>query len=280
MNTRLLLPLALMCLCPARAAQCDLNQYMVRTTEWLVDHSSVICVARFGDKEQESTDEVLASIKGDTSTLKWPLKKPPFDGYLYYGPRTGGTVRLLFIGDNQELLQSVELGKHPVDSPTLHDVFYGVDQYGNVHLTESSLMGSIRQQMKARPSKVVTRRKTSPHFDRSGIEAPPDFPFENGGETFVLVVDFTEKRRDHFMEQLKTGDCAERLHAIKELSQLDDSKAYAAIEAATQTSGTSPSYSFDWPHGRTDLRADARVRTVASETLKELNRVQSVRKPE
>jgi hypothetical protein len=247
---------------------------MVRTTEWLVDHSSVICVATFDEKEQESNGKVLATIKGDANTVKWPLKQPPFDGYHYYGPPMRGTVRLLFIGDNQELWQSVELGRHPIDSPTLHDVFYGVDQYGSVHLTESSLVDSIRAHMNARPTNAVTRRKTSPHFSRSGIEAPHDFPFENGGETFVLVVDFTEKRRDYYLEQLKAGDCAERVHAIKELSELDDSIAYAAIEAATLASGVEPSYSCDWSDRRAYMQADAHVRTVADKTLKELNQAQ------
>lgn len=273
MTVRLLL-LPLLCLCSLRAAHADLNQYMIRTTEWLVDHSRVICVATFDEKDQGSNGKVLATIKGDASAVTWPLKTPAFDGYHYYGPPTRGTVRLLFIGDNQELWQSVEMGRYPIDSPTLHDVFYGVDQYGKVHLTESSLVDSIRAHIDARASKAVTRRKTSPHFSRSGIEAPPTFPLENGGETFVLVVDFTEKRRDYYLEQLKSGDCAERLHAIKELSELNDPQAYAAIEAATRASGVEPSYSFDWSDRRVHMQADAQVQTAASETLNKLNQKQ------
>lgn len=271
MTTRLLL-LLLLCLCSLRAAHGDLNQYMVRTTEWLVDHSRVICMAQFDEEESISSGKVLTAIKGDASTVKWPLKEPHFDGYYYYGPPARGTVRLLFIGDNQELWQAVEIGRYPINSPTLHDVFYGVDQYGKVHLTESSLIGSIRAHMNARPTNAVTRRKTSPHFGRSGIEAPPDFPFENGGETFVLVVDFTEQRRDYYLEQLKDGDCAERLHAIRELSQLDDPKAFAAIEAATRASGVEPSYSFHWSGRRVHVQTDELVRAAASEALKRLNR--------
>jgi hypothetical protein len=193
-----------------------------------------------------------------------------FDGYFYFGPPARGTVRLLFIGENQVLWQAVDLGRHPIDAPTLHDVFYGADQYGQVHLTESSLMDTIRAHMAAQPSSAVTRRKTSTHFDRSGIVAPPHFPFENGGETFVLVVDFTERRRDYYVAQLENGDCAERVHAINELSQLEDPKANAAIEAATRASGVEPSHAFSWSDRRVHAQADEVVRAAARNALKRL----------
>lgn len=272
MTARYLLILML-CLCSPGTAHGDLNQYMVRTTEWLVDHSSVICVAEFDDEKPNSIRKVLTTIKGDATALNRTPKKPSFDGYPYFAPPAGGAVRLLFIGENQELWQAVTLRRYPTERPTLHDVFYGVDQYGQIHLTESSLMDAIRAHMAAKPSKSVTRRKSSPHFGRSGIEAPPYFPFESGGETFVLVVDFTERRRDFYLSQLKSGDCAERLHAIRELSQLEDTMAHAAIEAATRASGVSPSHMLQWsyrgvPH-QSD-RPDDMVRNAARDALKRI----------
>ena len=193
-----------LCLSPLRPLHADLNQHMVRTTEWLVDHSTVICIANFSDEGGNPKPKVLQTIKGDSKALTWPLKEADFDGYHYLGPPATGTVRLLFVGENHELWQAVDLGRHPISSPTLHQVFYGVSQYGEVLLTESSLMDAIRTHMAAQPGTLVKRRNTSTHFSRSGIEAPRSFPFENGGETFVLVVDFNTGRRDYYIKQLQT----------------------------------------------------------------------------
>ncbi len=261
-----------LCLLPLSSVYADLNQYMVRTTEWLVDHSTTICIADFSDKEADSTPKVLHTIKGDSKTLAWPLKKADFDGFHYFGPPASGTVRLLFIGENHELWQAVDLGRHPIDSPTLHNVFYGVNQYGEVHLTESSLMHAIRTHMAAEPAKPVKRRKASTHFGRSGIEAPRSFPFENGGETFVLVVDFNTRRRDYNVALLQTGDCDERVHAIKELSQLEDTKATSAIRAATRASGVEQSHVFKWSDRRVHSQADIVVQTAARDAMKRIER--------
>ncbi|MCA9177168.1 MAG: hypothetical protein KDB14_21915 [Planctomycetales bacterium] len=262
MTTRLLLITAA-CLCSASTALADLNQYLIRTTEWLVEHSRVICVAEFADAKPDAVPKILSTMKGDAKTVNWPLKAPRFDGYYYYGPPASGMVRLLFIGGQQELWQAVDLVRQPIGAPTLHEAFYGVDQFGRVHLMESSLMKSVRAQLAAPRSAPVTRRRSA-HFDRSGIEAPPYFPFENGGETFVLVVDFNERRRDHFVKQLSSGDCAERLHAINELAQLEDPSAHAAINAAQAASGVEPSYAFRWSDRLDQPQMDAIVRKAAT----------------
>lgn len=260
------------CLFLCKVAHADLNQYMIRTTEWLVDHSKVICVAEFEDAISDSMRRVLTTIKGDAKSVKWPLKKPKSDGYMYFGPPSKGTVRLVFIGENHEMWQAVQLGRHAGDSPTLHDVLFGVSQYGKLYVTESSLIDAIRTQMAAPPSNSVVRFRSSPHFGRSGIETPPSFPFENGGETFVLVVDFNERRRDHFLRQLKAGDCAERLHAIRELSQLEDSAAGAGVEAATRAVGVTPSHVYRWSDRRVHSESDDSVRLAAQNALKRMEK--------
>jgi len=252
----------------------DLNQYMIRTTEWLVDHSSVICLVEYSNDPSVASPKLLRTLKGTPEEIEWPLKKADFDGYFYYGPPARGAVRLLFVGGENELLQAVDLGRSQIESPRLHDVFYGVDRYGNLHLTESSLIDGIRDRLNALPSPPVARRRDSTHFDRSGIEAPASFPFECGDETFVLVVDFTVARRDHYLAELQSGDCPERLHAIKELSQLEDPKATAAIEAAAKTKASSvlPSHVFRWSDRRVHSQAEETVRSAAEAALKRIRR--------
>lgn len=258
--------------CPLNAARGDLNQYMLRTTEWLVDHSQVICVVEFEGEDSDSVARVLRTIKGNAEAVQWPLKRMDHDGYPYFGPPPHGLVRLLFIGENNELWQSVQLGRSPLESPTLSEAFYGVGQYGQVYLTESSLVDAIGAQLRAARSRPVTRRRTSTHFERSGIEAPQSFPFENGGETFVLIVDFNERRRDYFLTQLTEGDCAERVHAIKELSQLHDTQAMTAIRAATAATDVEPSHAFSWSDRSVHSQADEVVRAAARDALTRLQR--------
>ncbi|MEM7477585.1 MAG: hypothetical protein AAF483_21570 [Planctomycetota bacterium] len=250
---------------------------MVLTTEWLVDHSSVICVVDVAGNEVESKPNILSTLKGNAAKLDWPLKKAELEGYFYFGPPASGTVRLLFINENGELWQAVQLGRKHSDSPTLFEAFYGVDQYGKIHLSESSLFRAIRTHIAVQPSKSIARLSTSNHFARSGIEAPSDFPFESAEETFVLVVDFNTRRRDFYLRQLSEGDCAERLHAIRELSQLVDTAAVAGIEAATRVTGVNPSYTGRWAELRVDRLSDESVRLAARKALKEIEKSRQLR---
>lgn len=252
----------------------DLNQYMVRTTEWLVEHSSLVCVAEFEDAKSDVVRQVLYTFKGDSKALKAPLKKPAFDGYHYFAPQANGLVRVLFIGDDQTLWQSVGLTKSLLDTPTLYDVFYGVNQFGNIHLTESALLTAIRAQINAEPTKPVRRYEGSTHSKRSGINAPAEFPFECSDETFVLVVDFTERRRDYYLQHLKEGNFAERLHALHELSQLDDPLAKAAIEAATKASNIDPYFSFAFDNRPASEQRQELIRSIARRAMEKINRSQ------
>jgi len=259
----------------------DCHQYTILTTEWLVDHSSVICNAEFDDAKSEKIDSfrrVVRTFKGDAKTLPWPLKDAEdLENYSYYGPSPRGKMRLLFIGGNGVLWQAVELGREQSGFDLLlADVFYGTDQYGQIHLTESSLISSICDHLESRPGKRVAQRSTATFFDRSGVTAPLYFPFGTNNETYVLVVDFTEQRRDYFLELLQTGDCAERLYAIGQLAQFDDPVALAGIEAAMRTSGVEPSHIFALKEPGIDaipVPPDDRVRTTARNVLKTLRRV-------
>ena len=123
--------------------------------------------------------------------------------------------------------------------------------------------------MAAKPSQPVPRRKDSMYFYRHpGIEASHKFPFETSEETFLLIVDFTVARRDHYLAQLRQGDCAQRVHAIHELSHFDDPKALAAIEAATKPSSVEPSYVFKWSDRRVHSQTGDVVRSAATAALK------------
>ncbi len=247
-------------------ASADLNQYLIRTTEWLVDHSSVVCVADFTDTEV-GAPRILHVFKGDVNGVRWPLKEPKFNGRHYLEPPANGTVKLLFIGKRNELWQTVGLARQqPTYVRNIRDVFYGVDQYGNVHLTESSLFRGVRTQIAKQKSASVSRRRHC-HAKVSGIEAPAYFPLEGSEETYVLVVDFNVERRDHFVARLKDGNVAERIHAIKELAGLDDPVAVSAIKTATHVSSVQPSFVYDWHDKIVREQSDETVRNSAKKAL-------------
>lgn len=262
---RHLLIFVLVC-CSAQASLADLNQSMIRTTEWLVDHSEIICVVKFDVRART----VLRTIKGRSNQIEFPLSGPESNGYHYFGPPDKGHVRLLFIAKNGDLLQAVELGRSQWAVPSLHDVYFGVSQYGEVYLTESQLLSAIHRQLLAPPSPPVARRKSSTHFSRSGIEAPARFPFESGSETYVLIVDFTVARRDHFIGKLKTGDTTERLHAIKELSQIADGPSLEALRQASKTTEADSSAVFIWSGRDTYAHSVNAIRSRAELALQTL----------
>lgn len=229
------------------AAKADLYQFHVRTTEYLVDTSDVIAIVRFAsdDRNEAKPPTVVETLKGDVARVRWPLK-PSDITYALYAPPADGTLRLVFIRGESELLQMVKLGRSPIITPKLHERFYGVDQFGRLHTTQSQLLKAVRAHLKAKPSRPVRRKRDSVHFETSGINAADDFPFECGDETFVLIVPFTETMRDHYIKQLVEGDAAERLYAIRRLSELEDEKAEAAIRVAAKVADVNPSYRFSW----------------------------------
>ena len=69
-------------------------------------------------------------------------------------------------------------------------------------------------------------------------------------------------------------DSNERVHAIRELSQLEDTKAIDAVEAATRASGVKPSHVFKWSDRRVHSQADIVVQTAAQNATKRIERDQ------
>jgi hypothetical protein len=232
----------------AASVKADLNIYCIRSIEWLVDNSEVIAVVRESEDDERDEPTVLRTLKGDVSRIKWPLKKSPHDGLSYYGPPSDGPVRLVFVRGTSELLGGVKLGRwrYSRDAGKIYDVWYGVTQYGDLLLTESDMFRAIDAQLRVGPSQPIERKKDSLFYERSGIEAPRTFPLEDVNETYVLIVPFNVARRDHYLSVLRTGDAAERIHAIHELSQLIDQKSLDAIREATRCGNVMPAYEFRW----------------------------------
>jgi hypothetical protein len=142
---------AVVCAAISGVGKADLNQHCIRTTEWLVDNSTVIAVVREPHHGAGGKSTVLRTLKGDATQIVWPLKESPFDGYDYYGPPSHGPVRLVFVRETSELLAGVKLGRGQVHEPRIHDVLYGVTQYGQLLLTESDLFAAIAAQLRCPP---------------------------------------------------------------------------------------------------------------------------------
>ena len=252
-------------------ANADLHQYYIRSVEWLTANSDIIVVVHEGASDNKDQRAIRLTLKGDRTRIKWPLKPVKLKGFNLYAPPDAGAVRVLFIRGRSELLQAVQLDRDQVvQTPTIHDVFYGVTQYGELILSESALIDAIQSQTKAPVSRQLRQRKTSwssPHFARSGVSAPNSFPLESNGQTFVLIVPLNESRRDHFVKKLQNGNASERLHAIWELSQYDDAKAMAAIRAATTIDNVEPSFQRNGS-GVFVMVKSADVRSKANQALK------------
>ncbi len=249
----------------AGAARADLNQTCVRTLEWLTDNSDAIYVTRVEAGSQLANGEILRVLKGTRRTLKRPLTFSSFDGYLYWAPPAAGEIRLRFIRGDSELLHEVDLSRPQVrdDFPTLRRILYGVDQYGELVLSQHDLLNRVVDRIKEGPGIVVPARANMRHAcECSGVAAPQQFPLETNGVTYVLIVPFTLQRRDHFLKLLRTGNAVDQLRAIHELKQFDDQEAYDAIRLA-QKNANGKSISVYYDYGATlvtnsDVRAAAR----------------------
>ena len=92
--------------------------------------------------------------------------------------------------------------------------------------------------MKAVRNPIKLRHGVGKHLggegDLSARFASDFFPLNNDDEVYYLVVPYDTSRRDHFQTQLLTGDAAEKLYAIRELSIFDDETAMQAIEKAAE----------------------------------------------
>lgn len=234
-------------------AEADYHQYYIRTVEWLTTNSETIVIVE--NAEDQARPTVTLTLKGSFDSIEWPLKVDGSEQKLY-APPSGGRIELLFIGANSLLLQSVRLDREPLVArqPTIHNSLYGVNHFGEIILTESQLTGVIADHLNTKPTRELKQIRAknrkhlaclSPHYDKSGVSAPRQFPLETNGETYVLIVSLDEARRDHFLNVIRTGNASDRIHAIWELSQFDDPTARQAIKNAINCINVQPSYERD-----------------------------------
>lgn len=147
-------------------AMADLDSRIMYSIEWLVDESDTIVVVRDAPNQADALPEVIKCIKGNAASIKWPLTPMTtrWPDYKNCVPPSTGSVRLLFIRESSLLLQAVSLGR-PGDIPAIgwteffthhegvplagiHSTLYGVSQFGDLLLTESSLHAAIDARLK------------------------------------------------------------------------------------------------------------------------------------
>lgn len=250
----------------------DLDRATLFSIEWLVDESSVIAVAKFPVEQAESgraessaasKPELLRTIKGNFGDLKWPLVMPQ-EIVLgqHAGPPVGGRIRLLFVRGTSELLQSVKLGRGYDDPPKLWDKWYGITQFGEMLLTESSLYRAVNGRLQA-------KRDAAPNA-RVYVDISHDMSVQVYSDRLWLRVPAGLERRDHYLKLLKTGDAAEKVYSIRVLAKMNDAQASDAIRNAFNCDYATPVY-YDqgigggaWPE---ELNSES-VRKAAGDALK------------
>lgn len=265
----------LLLLFAARSANADLHQYAILSTEWLVDHSEAICIVEYASSDDSpcyAKAKVLQVLKGAPDKISWPLNFTDYSRYaLRYSvasPISGGKVRLAFVGAENRLLDEVMLQREIPNEPASL-AHYGIDQYGNYHLTQESLLKCVSKQLKSGPSVPVRLWPDIP-YTRYSTQAIDLTALEWSEECYVLIFDVTESRRDHFLVELEKGDADVRLNAIAELSLMNDVKAIAAIEAATKVEQVEPTSWFHVEEGKMIEYTAETVRTSAQNTLKRI----------
>lgn len=224
----------------------DVYQYVIPTVEWLVDNSDVIAVVREPQGNTKLPPTVLRTLKGAPTTIKWPLKRVDYGSQVYLSPHDG-SVRLIFVQENSRLLCAVTLGRVLPRNQGIRDRYYGTTEHGQLLLTESGLYDAIDARLKSGSSAPVALKPGEPHYyGYDAVGVPNGFPLLAEDLTYVLIVSFTTARRHHYIEKLKTGDAAERMHAILELSKLADPRAEQAIREAAKCSNVAPTFKFSW----------------------------------
>lgn len=226
----------------------DLEEFYVRSVEWLTHNSSLIVVANYSNSENTPTVERV--LKGNQEGVDWPLKPPVFHNpennhTLIYSPPSDGNIRLLFIAGSGRLLQSVRLDREQqVNRPAMHDVLYGVDQFGNAILSQSELFKCVIENIATKPVYLATRKTGWTALE--AVSTPPQFSLKNNGDCYYLVVPFTQERQKHFVDLLADGDASERFYAISQLANFIDESSWSEIEAAAELDSTvAPSYQRD-----------------------------------
>lgn len=236
----LAMPLLFVCLLLASPVHADLTIYKMYSIEWLVDTCDHIAIVRFESDQGFTGPQIVKTFKGDPQTFRWPMA-PVEDETTYIMSQATGKLRLLFVRGQSALVQSIKLARYrDIKSPSVPGAMYGVDQYGELLLSESALYRCIEQRLASSKTHSVARV----HQDGSSLSidkypivfgaTPWTFPLQNTDEMYSLRVPSDEDRRDHFLELLKQGDAVEKIFAIEELSKMKDANAHAAVRAATK----------------------------------------------
>lgn len=276
----------------ASASHGEEREYGMLSIEWLVDESDVIAVVRVKQSPKEYT--VLRTIKGKPESIDWSVVRfekrvgffePPSLGS--FREDDGERARLLFVRGKGELLQSVSLERsdfiesvnkttHPDYKPYprlgVETKLYGVNQFGELLLSESKLFRAIEDRMKTVCEPVLLRAGVGKYLggegELSARYADDSFPLNNDDEIYYLVVPYDTGRRDYFLSQLLNGDAAEKLYAIRELAVLKDEVAWKAIEQAATCNEAAEVFHFDKNSGEVVAWTAADVRVAAQAELK------------
>ncbi len=233
--------------------------------EWLVDESDTIAIVREPEKAQDGNPKILRCLKGKAESIVWPLipRKTRWEDYKNCVPPSAGPVRILFIRGSSQLLQAVSLGRkrsfqkidwtkfssyEPIPIHGIGPTLYGVTQFGDLLLTESSLYAAIDARLKLDLEPVKLRENPYGVFETLASDlgvtgdrkfaycsTMNDFPLAWTDDTYLIVVPFDTHRRDYFIKQLKTAPIGEKIYAIHQLAGMMDATAQAAIQAAVQS---------------------------------------------
>lgn len=255
-------------------AKADLDTRIMYSIEWLVDESDTIVIVRDPQNPGEGNPKVIKCIKGNEASIVWPLTliKTRWPDYKNCVPPSDGPVRLLFIRGSSLLLQEVSLGrkraipairwseffsKHdPIPIAGISQTLYGVTQFGDLLLTESSLfeaiearLKSVRVPIKARPDGGNVYALNSVDFGMSEgkifawSNASDEFPLNHSDEHYSIIVPCDTHRRDYYLNQLKNGFVSEKRSAIRQLGAMMDTEAHAAIRVAVKSDEIELGYS-------------------------------------
>lgn len=233
-------------LAPLGSLRADHTTTIIRSVEWLVDNSEQIVIVKH-DESSLGKFEVLHRVKGTANSLTGPIKKDERIGYPYLDAYSGELFSLLFLNKKQQLLAQIGLARKWNGDMGWKKSFYGVDQFGNLLLSESTLMRAIENRLTTSSgprlpyieNSVFYPSKTTGVF----VYVPNGFPLNNADETHFLEVPFDAKRRDYYLSKLTSGTAAARINAISELSRFkDDKKSAAAISRATTVDDVMPSF--------------------------------------
>lgn len=267
--------LAILVSTTASSLLADYNSSRIRSVEWLVDNSSVIAVVLSEKGVTESpSPRIIRVMKGDTDKIRFPLRRPAWDGSTYWHPQWDGPAQLIFVRGESELLEVVKLARPvPNEDLTLHELTYGVSQFGDLHLTENGLLSAIDERCKKSVGESLGSAPESDIDVGIAVQPPKDFPLETTNDTYQLVVPFDEERRDHYVKMLESGCAAARITAIHQIAYFNDETARRAIRVATEVAEVVPGFKDGaWRSASQDpvLLTAADVQSVAKRVLKRL----------